>query len=140
MAMRVVIDTNVLFEGLTKQKGVCYYIIQAWDQQRFDVMVSYPLLLEYQDVLGRKLSETKFDRITPILDRLIAKTHKTHVYYRWRPMSPDPGDDLVIECTMNSNALLVTYNIKDFRLAQQTVGLRVNTPIQFAKRLTGQKQ
>lgn len=31
--MRAVIDTNVLFEGLTKQGGACALIVEAWDNE-----------------------------------------------------------------------------------------------------------
>jgi hypothetical protein len=52
-------------------------------------------------------------------------------YFTWRPSSPDPGDDLVIDGALNANALLVSSNVRDFRLAQQTLGLRLATPVQF---------
>lgn len=129
--MRVVIDTNVLFEGLTKRSGSCYTIVQGWDQGLFEVMVSHPLLLEYQDVLARKLSPKRWELVRPVLARLLSKVTEAHVYYRWRPTSPDPSDDFVIDCAMNSNARLITYNMKDFRSAQKSLGLRVMTPTEF---------
>jgi predicted nucleic acid-binding protein len=60
------------------------------------------------------------------------------IYYTWRPASPDPGDDLVIDCVMNANALLVTTNVKDFRKAQIELGLQVLTPLEFAMILADQ--
>jgi hypothetical protein len=36
---------------------------------------------------------------------------------------------------MNANAPVVTANLRDFRLAQQTLGLRVLTPLDFLKQL-----
>jgi predicted nucleic acid-binding protein len=35
--VRVVIDTNVVFEGLTKQGGAEGFIIDAWVVRQFDV-------------------------------------------------------------------------------------------------------
>ncbi len=32
---------------------------------------------------------------------------------------------------MNANALVVTSNVRDFRLAQRRLGLRVMTPLEF---------
>ena len=57
------------------------------------------------------------------------------VYFSWRPMSPDPGDDHVIDCAMNAGVPVVTANVRDFRLAQQTLGLVVLTPVDFVTRL-----
>jgi hypothetical protein len=50
-------------------------------------------------------------------------------------MSPDPGDDHVIDCAMNASVPVVTANVQDFRLAQQTLGLVVLTPLDFVTRL-----
>jgi len=44
MALRVVLDTNVVFEGLTKQTGVCGLIIDAWRAGLLTVCVSNALL------------------------------------------------------------------------------------------------
>lgn len=135
--MRIVIDTNILFEGLTKKNGACFYLIQSWDKALFEVSVSYPLYLEYYDVLSRKLSSSKWEKVRPILGRLLSKATPTEIYYRWRPLSPDPSDDFVIDCALNANAILVTNNTKDFIVAQQVVGLRVLKPIDFIQRLVG---
>lgn len=54
--MRVVIDTNVVFEGLTKQGGACGLIIDAWRAGLIKACVTNALAYEYEDVLARKLS------------------------------------------------------------------------------------
>ena len=41
------------------------------------------------------------------------------MYFSWRPMSPDPGDEHVIDCAMNACASVVTANTRDFQLAVQ---------------------
>lgn len=53
----------------------------------------------------------------------------------WRPLSPDPADDHMIDCAMNAAAVLVTWNVRDFRLAERALGLPVRTPIEFLKDL-----
>ncbi len=55
--LRVVIDTNVLFEGLTRQGGACGLIIDAWRAGFISGCISNALAYEYGDVLSRKLSE-----------------------------------------------------------------------------------
>ncbi|MGI0480367.1 PIN domain-containing protein [Geminocystis sp. CENA526] len=59
---------------------------------------------------------------------LLTKVQFTPIYYSWRPTSPDAGDDLVIDCAMNANAIVVTFNIKDFQTAKITLGLQIMTP------------
>jgi predicted nucleic acid-binding protein len=135
--MRVVIDTNVVFEGLTKQGGAAELIIDSWLAGLLEVYVSDALAYEYVDVLFRKLSKSRWLELQPVLKILIGKTKFTPIDYSWRPTSPDPGDDLVIDCGMNAGAIVVTLNIKDFRRAQESLGLQVMTPteliIQLAK-------
>ena len=127
----MVLDTNVLFEGLTKQKSACGLIIDAWLAGLICVYVSDALAFEYVDVLSRKLSNIKWQQARIALRTLLANADFIQIYYSWRPASPDPGDDLVIDCAMNANAWLITANIKDFKAAQSDLGLQVLTPLEF---------
>ena len=132
---RVVIDTNVLFEGLTKQGGAAGLIIDAWRASVLRVYVSNALAYEYADVLSRKLSAARWQRIKPVLGALLAQVEFVPIYYSWRPSSPDPGDDHVIDCAMNAGATVISANIRDFQLAKRTLGLRVVTPVEFLSQL-----
>ena len=69
--------------------------------------------------------------LQPVLGTLISKTKSTIIYYSWRPTSPDPGDDLVIDCGMNAAAIVVTFNTKDFRRARESLGLQIMTPAEL---------
>lgn len=134
--LRVVVDTNVVFEGLTKQGGAAGLIIDAWLAGLMEVYVSNALAYEYEDVLSRKLSEVRWSQLQPILGLLLNMAHFTPIYFSWRPISPDPGDDLVIDCAMNAGATVVTSNVRDFRSATESLGVRVVTPVQFVVELT----
>jgi hypothetical protein len=58
------------------------------------------------------------------------------IYYSWRPTSPDAGDDLVIDCAMNANAIVTTFNCRDFSKARDSLGLQVITPVELVIKLT----
>ena len=133
--MRVVIDTNVIFEGLTKQGGASGLLIDSWLAGLLEVYISNALAYEYVDVLFRKLSQSRWQKLQPILKTLISKTKFTPIYYSWRPTSPDPGDDLVIDCGMNAAAIIITLNVKDFRRAQKSLGLQIMTPTELIIKL-----
>ncbi len=133
--LRIVVDTNVVFEGLTKQGGASGLIIDVWLAGLMVVCVSNALAYEYDDVLSRKLSEARWLKLQPVLGRLIGIAQYTNIYFSWRPTSPDAGDDLVIDCAMNAGAIVVTSNIRDFRSAKESLGLRVMTPVQFVSLL-----
>ncbi len=138
--LRIVVDTNVVFEGLTKQGGASGLIIDAWLAGLMVVCVSNALAYEYDDVLSRKLSEERWSKLQPVLGQLLSVAQYTNIYFSWRPTSPDAGDDLVIDCAMNAGAIVVTSNIRDFRSAKESLGLRVLTPVQFVSILaSGEK-
>ena len=132
---RLVIDTNVVFEGLTKQGCASSIIIDAWLADWFQICISNALAYEYTDVLSRKLSQKRWQRIQPVLGSLLDKTQFVTIYFSWKPISPDPKDEHVIDCGMNANATVITSNIKDFKAAQNALGLRVKTPIELVTQL-----
>ena len=119
--LRVVIDTNVLFEGLTKQGGAAGLIIDAWRAGLLRVYVSNALAYEYADALSRKLSAARWQRLKPVLGALLVQVEFAPIYYSWRPSSPDPGDDHVINCAMNAGAMVISNNVRDFQLAKRTL-------------------
>ncbi|MBE9049516.1 PIN domain-containing protein [Nostocales cyanobacterium LEGE 11386] len=133
--LRVVIDTNVVFEGLTKQGSSAGLVIDAWLAGLIQVHISNALAYEYEDVLSRKLSETRWQELKPVLGTLLSFSQFTTIYYSWRPTSPDAGDDLVIDCAMNANAIVATYNLRDFRNARKSLGLQVMTPVELVTKL-----
>ncbi len=77
------------------------------------------------------LSPTQWQQAKPILRRLISYIQFVPIYYSWRPLSPDPGDEHVIDCALNANAIVITSNLKDFKIAQQEVGLSVMSPSEY---------
>lgn len=131
----VVIDTNVVFEGLTKQGGSAGLVIDAWLAGLISVYVSNALAYEYLDVLSRKLSPSRWSKLKPVLGKLLRKSQFTSIYYSWRPTSPDAGDDFVIDCGMNANAIVITFNVRDFHQARESLGLRVMTPTELVVEL-----
>jgi predicted nucleic acid-binding protein len=79
--LHVVIDTNVVFEGLTKQGSMASVVLEAWLAGELEVYVSNTLAYEYVDVLSRKLSEARWQRLKPVLGALLAQVHYVTIYY-----------------------------------------------------------
>ncbi len=134
--LQAVIDTNVLFEGITAQGQAPGWIVDAWRGGVFVACVSTSLAYEYVDVLARKLAPRRWGRLQPVLGRLLAQARFVPIYFSWRPMSPDPGDDHIIDCAMNAGVPVVTANVQDFRQADYRLGLVVLTPVDFVIRVS----
>ena len=133
--LQAVIDTNVVFERVTTQGSAPGLIVEAWLNQLFVACVSNALAYEYTDVLARKLAPRRWRQLQPVVGMLLAPARFVPVYFTWRPMSPDLGDDHVIDCAMNASVPVVTANVQDFRLAQEILGLVVLPPVDFVTRL-----
>ncbi len=129
--IRAVIDTNVVFEGLTQRDGPAGIIVSAWMAELFQSCVSQALAYEYADVLARKLAPERWARIRLALDALLHRAELVTAYYSWRPSSPDPGDEHVIDCAMNARAIVVTSNLRDFELARVELHLPILSAVDF---------
>lgn len=134
--MRAVVDTNVLFEGLSK-RGPCGDVVDAWVNADFTPCVSTALAMEYEEVLARKFGPAKRPAIIGALQALLKRAEFVPITFTVRPMSPDPDDDFVIDCAFNGHAVLVTGNLKDFRGLEQGLRITVLTPSAFLKQLRG---
>jgi predicted nucleic acid-binding protein len=127
----LIIDTNVVFEGLTKKGGAADLIVRAWLAGALTVCVSNALAYEYESTLSNKLSATRWVETKPILGKMLTLVKFVPVNYVWRPSSPDPGDEHVIDCAMNANGVVITGNKRDFRMAERELGLQVISPVEF---------
>lgn len=136
--IRAVIDTNVVFEGLTTQGNASAIIIEAWLQNQFTACVTNAVAKEYVATLSNKLSTSRWQKISVVLRALLTRAQYVDTYFCWRPSSPDPADDMIIDAAMNANALLVTKNNTDFLQANTKLGLNILTPSVFIEYLAHQ--
>ncbi|HMB55511.1 MAG TPA: PIN domain-containing protein [Thermoanaerobaculia bacterium] len=132
--LRAVIDTNVLFAGLS-QRGAEGSVVDAWVARRFRPCVSTALALEYRSVLERKFGDEKREGAVKALQALLDRCEYVPIRFTYRPASPDPGDDLVVDCILNSRAVLVTANVKDFRRPAEELRFSLFRPEEFLSML-----
>lgn len=85
----------------------------------------------------RKLGPRRREAVPRTLQALLARSEYVPVRFTYRPASPDPGDDLVVDCVVNSGAVLVTANRKDFLRPSRELGFRMLTPADFLALLKG---
>jgi putative PIN family toxin of toxin-antitoxin system len=142
--MDIVLDTSVLVAGLRSNKGASHNILTRLSDSEFRILLSVPLLIEYEAVLKRPehLSATGLDAadIDTILDMIAANAKPVRLHYLWRPMLRDPSDDMVGELAVAGSAkILVTLNIRDFRSLTRSFGIPVFSPGEFVAMLSEDK-
>lgn len=129
LALRLVIDTNVLISAALKPGGLQRTVLLLAITRPARLYVSRPILVEYGDVLNRREL-----RIRKGLRQQLLQLIKKHSYIvvpaRRLEVTSDPDDNIFVECADAARAdYLVTGNQKHFpRFWKKT---KVITPREF---------
>ena len=116
MALRAVIDTNVLVAGLRSRRGISFRLLQLLGDPRWRPCLSVPVALEYEDVLKREFMRTviRAADVDSLLDYFFNVAELVEVQLRLRPTLRDPDDDRILELAARAGAAIVTFNTSDF--------------------------
>jgi putative PIN family toxin of toxin-antitoxin system len=133
ISVRVVLDTSVLVAALRSPKGASRRLVQEALEQRYELLISVALVLEYEVVLTRPEHLAKsgldFHEANELLDALVKVAAPVRLTFMWRPALRDPDDDMVLEVAVNGNAdVLVTFNLRDFKQVSEGFGVAVLSP------------
>lgn len=130
----IVIDTNVVIAALRSQRGASAKLVSLIGTGLFEIHLSIPLVLEYEDVLARHriplgLSQ---DDVTDLVDAFCAlSTHHKKIHFRWRPFLPDMKDEFILDLAVVAQCdYIITFNKKDF-VGVERFGIQVSDPKSF---------
>ena len=134
---QVVIDTNVVVSALRSKRGAYYLLLSLLGKGKFDIYISVPLVLEYEEATrkARWKGKPHGNYISDIIDYICLVGKQRKIHFLWRPRGCDPRDEMVLEVAVASccNAI-VTYNKKDFTEAK-SFGIELLTPKEFLVRI-----
>jgi putative PIN family toxin of toxin-antitoxin system len=139
MIQRVGIDTCVFVSALRSSRGASYRLLSLVGTGVFDITLSVPLVLEYEDAAKRLgdatgLSHTDID---DVIDYLCSAAHLQEIHFLWRPVLRDPRDDHVLELAVEAGCeLIVTHNIRDFADSEQ-FGITAVRPGEYLRKIGG---
>ena len=133
MAVRVVLDTDVLVAAVRSDAGASRRLVVEALDKRYPLLVSVPLMINCEAVLTRPehllASGLSPGEMQALLDAVAIVAEPVRLSYLWRPTLSDPQDDMVIETALNGQAdLLVTFNQRHFTGAAETFALQVLKP------------
>ena len=137
-----VLDTSVVVAAFRSGRGASRQLLVAALDLQFELLLSVPLLLEYEAVLTRPEQLRTFDiterDVNRVLDDLTSVARPVQLSYRWRPQLPDAKDDMVLETAVNGNAdAVVTFNEMDFAPMRERFDCRVVLPGAALRELRG---
>ena len=134
----IVIDTNVLVAALRSNRGASFKLLCIVGQNKFNMNISVPLLIEYEDATKRLIGKIalKEKYIDHILNYICSVSTHRKIFFLWRPFLKDSKDDLVLELAVSSKCYsIITYNKKDFSRVQKHFGIQILTPKEFLKKI-----
>lgn len=128
-----VLDTDVVVAALRSDTGASRQVLEAARARIFELVLSVPLLLEYEAVLMRPehvaVHGIGAAGVIALIDELAFIGKKVALGNRTRPRLWDANDEMVLETALNGQAdAIVTFNVKDFRRATTRFGLPVMRP------------
>lgn len=134
---KIVIDTNVLISAQRSRRGAASKLLSMVGTGFFEVHVSVPLVLEYEDVLLRQRQELGLtaEDVGSLVDALCALSAPHRIFFLWRPFLRDPKDELLLELAIKAQCdHIVTYNQRDFE-GSTKLGIAVVTPKQLLQKI-----
>ncbi|MGA3211308.1 MAG: putative toxin-antitoxin system toxin component, PIN family [Terriglobales bacterium] len=138
-------DTAVLVAAFRSDVGASRRVLKAALQRRFPLLLSAPLMLEYEAVLCRPehlaASGATVEEVREVLDGMAAVAKQIRFAFRWWPALRDPKDDMVLETAINGGAhAIITLNKRDFIPIAVQFGCAVTSPGDFLRELERRNQ
>lgn len=133
-------DTSVLVAAVPSPSGAASLLVNAVVAGDWKPLVSVPLVLEYEAVLTRPehLAVSGFTReeAVGLVKAFCRMGEPIHIPHLLRPRLRDPDDEFVLETAFHGKAdLIVTFNIRDFRLSAESLGIEAITPREAVERM-----
>jgi putative PIN family toxin of toxin-antitoxin system len=134
---QIVIDTNVVVAAQRSRRGASAKLMSLIGTGPFEIYVSVPLVLEYEEVLLRQRTSLGLthEDVMHLVDALCALAHHQEIHFLWRPYLRDAGDELVLELAVAAGCdYIVTYNKSGFA-GTERFGIDVINPNALLKRI-----
>lgn len=119
----------------TRAWMVAVAVVVSGCLELFDIAVSVPLVLEYEDAMLRHRGSLTVGQVCDVIDYVCSVARHHRVFFLWRPLLRDPNDDMVAEIAVAAGAqAIVTHNTRDF-LGVGRLGLKVWSPKHLLERI-----
>jgi putative PIN family toxin of toxin-antitoxin system len=133
VAAAYVLDTDVIVAAFRSSRGASRQLLLAGLEHQFELLLSVPLMLEYEAVLTRpqhlSASGLSSAEVGRVLDDLASVARPVRLAFRWRPILADPDDDMVLETAINGSAsAIITFNQRDFAAGAKSFRCAVIPP------------
>jgi len=134
---QVVLDTNVIYSGLRSRRGASFKLLSLLGSGKFEIHLSVPLVLEYEEVLQEKRHDLGLAEgdIEDVLNYLCQVAGLHEIHFLWRPRLKDLDDEMTLELAVEAGCdYIVTYNKQDFP-GVKTFGIELVTAKELLQKI-----
>jgi len=128
--VRIVLDTNVFISGIFFT-GPPFTILQAWKEETVTLLISPPILEEYQRVAAEISKQFPGIDLTTILQLIDSKAEHVRPTKLPSPVCDDPDDDKFLVAALAGKTQLIVSGDKALLRVAGYQGLRVLRPRTF---------
>jgi uncharacterized protein len=133
--VRAVFDTNVVASA-SFWRGAPFDCLAAWASGRCTAFVSPMLLAEYQETIEELRREYPERPFVPWADALAESAELVFPAERATGATPDPDDEMVLECALAGEAECIVSGDKRHLLPLgQFRGIYIVSPAEFLRRI-----
>ena len=133
--MKVVLDTNVVASA-SFWRGAPFDCLAAWAQGRCVAVVSSPLLAEYHETIEELRLDYPGRKCVEWVGALTESAELVFPVERATGATPDPDDEMILECALAVEADFIVSGDKKHLLAlRQFQGIPIVSPAEFLRRL-----
>ncbi|HSV99055.1 MAG TPA: putative toxin-antitoxin system toxin component, PIN family [Sedimentisphaerales bacterium] len=129
--MRIVLDTNVFISGVFFS-GPPYRILQAWRDDRVQLVVCPEILAEYRQVAMRLARKHPGVDILPLIDLVMVRSQIVRTPSLPKPVCDDPKDDVFLACALVGKTQTIVSGDRHLLDVSGFAGIRVLRPKAFA--------
>ena len=109
---KLVVDTNVLLVSISSYSKY-HWFYKALISDQFDCYITNEILLEYEEIIGIKWSESVAKSVTRTLIEL-ENVFLTTSHYRLNLIPNDPDDNKFVDCAFANNVDFLITNDRHF--------------------------
>ncbi len=133
--MRIVLDANVFVSALISAKGTPARLLVYWQEGKFDIVVSPPMLQELERVLHYSRLQQQYhlpeEEIQRFLRLLRTRAIEVAPSEEIAVIERDPTDNRYVECALAGDAQYIVSGDAHLLDLKEHRGVRILTPMEF---------
>ncbi len=133
--MKSVVDTNVLVSSFLSPRGVRAKVIQAWQNQQFELVVSEAILTEYERALNYQKVSSRHSLNPKQVGQVIAEMKSFAIVvkpkHKLTVIKDDPDDNKFLEAALEAGAEYIISADPHLLKVEQYQGIQILSASEF---------